>query len=37
MIMAPATSMVALKMVEEGWRMTPVSVAPRSLISMRAL
>jgi hypothetical protein len=36
-IMAPAASMVALKMVAEGWRMTPVSLAPRSLISILAL
>jgi hypothetical protein len=36
MIRAPATTMVALKMVAEGWRITPVSLAPRSLISILA-
>ena len=36
-IIAPAASMVALKMVAEGWRMTPVSLAPKSLISILAL
>jgi hypothetical protein len=36
-IIVPATSMVRLKMVADGCRTTPFSVAPRSLISILAL
>jgi len=36
-IMAPAATMVRFKMVADGCRTTPPSVAPRSLISILAL